>query len=126
MNRWEGIGRIVRDAEITFLKGSGQAKCNFTLAINKKYNDKEYTSFIPCTLWGERAEKLCEYLEQGKLMFISGALNINSVYDEELDVYKNYTNIDVIELEFLSSNNAGANESNKGKGKAKGKGRGKK
>lgn len=124
MNRWEGIGRIVRDAEITFLKGSGQAKCNFTLAINKKYNDKEQTTYIPCTLWGERAEKLCEYLEQGKLMFISGELNINSVYIDETDEYRNYTNIDVSQLEFLSSSNAGDKKTNKGK--ARGRGRGKK
>ena len=112
MNRWQGIGRIVRDATITFLEGSGTAKTTFTLACNKKYGDREDTVFVPCVLWGERAEKLTDYLEQGKLLYIDGELSLRSIEDNEGN-YRNYTNINVSTLEFLSSsNNSNSNKNN--------------
>lgn len=50
----------------------GQAVMNFTIGINE-YKDK--TLWMKVTMWGEKAEKLVEYLEKGRGVLLEGRLD---------------------------------------------------
>jgi len=99
--------------EVRYLQ-SGTACGNFTLAVDRpKYKDREkQTDFIDCTMWGDRAEKMLQYLVKGKPVCVVGALNIRSYEDKE-GVKRKATSINVGELRFLPDSK-GSNGGNSG------------
>lgn len=70
MNTYNATGNVVADAEyITFASGSGAAK--FRLAVSSGFGDKKKTVFWKCTMFGERGQKMCEYITKGKKIGIT-------------------------------------------------------
>lgn len=71
MNQVVIVGRLVRDAELRYIQGSGTAALGFTVAVDRDYKKKDgtkETDFINMQMMGPRAEKLAEYLTKGKLI----------------------------------------------------------
>lgn len=108
-------GRLVRDMEVRTLQ-SGTALGNFTIACDRpKYGDKEkQTDFIDCTLWGDRANKLANYLVKGKPVCVVGALNVRNYEDKDGNKRK-AVSINVNELRFLPDGKGNGNGGNKQK-----------
>ena len=91
------IGRLTRDPELKFLQ-SGKAVCKFTLAVDKPFGDKE-ADFIPITVWGKIAEACGNNLNKGRLVAVSGRLQIRTY---EKDGQKRYiTEVVAGEVKFL-------------------------
>jgi single-strand DNA-binding protein len=72
-------GRLTADCEVNYVS-TGTAKGTFTLAVDRpKFGDREkVTDFIPCVLWGKRAEALGQYLVKGKPIAVTGAMQIDT------------------------------------------------
>ena len=102
MNKILLTGRLVKDAEMSFLPGTGMPKVTFTLAIDRAYqkdkNNKK-VDFIPCEQIGKHVEKLAQYLTKGKMIGIEGELNIDQF--EKDGQKKSFTKVKVDRLEFL-------------------------
>jgi single-strand DNA-binding protein len=100
-------GRLVRDMEVRYLQ-SGTAVGNFTLACDRpKYKDREKeTDFIDCTMWGDRAEKVSQYLTKGKPICVIGALNIRN-YEDQQGIKRKAATINVDKLQFLPDGKSG-------------------
>ncbi|KDR25935.1 single-stranded DNA-binding protein [Caballeronia zhejiangensis] len=63
-----GLARLGRDAEVRYLQ-DGTPVANLALAFNygrKDADGKRPTQWLDAALWGERAEKLSEYLLKGQ------------------------------------------------------------
>lgn len=71
------IGNLTRDPDLRYTP-SGTAVCNFGLAINHKYKDKEETTFVDLEAWQKSAETLAEYARKGDPIFIEGRLKLDS------------------------------------------------
>lgn len=103
-------GRIVRDAELSFIPNTGTPKLNYTLAVEREYqkdkNNKK-VDFINCEAIGKHCEKLCQYVTKGKLVLVEGELNIDQ-YEKEGEK-RSFTKVKVNKLEFMS----GTNQDNK-------------
>ena len=69
-------GRLTRDAELKFV--GEQAVLEFGLASNRKYKDKEKTTFVDVSLWGKMGESLAPYLTKGKHVVVGGRLQLDS------------------------------------------------
>ncbi|KHD34038.1 single-stranded DNA-binding protein, partial [Clostridium acetobutylicum] len=69
MNKVILIGRIVRDPELKYIKNSGTATCNFTLAVDRRFKKEgqQEADFIPVVVWGKQAESTANYMSKGKL-----------------------------------------------------------
>lgn len=80
LNKWVGIGRLVRDCELKYLS-SGTPVCQFSIAVGKriKKNDEwvEDVSFLDVVLWGKAGESLNQYLVKGKQVAVDGELHQN-------------------------------------------------
>jgi single-strand DNA-binding protein len=76
-NRVTFLGNLTRTPELKYAK-SGTAICEFGLAMNDKYGDKETTCFIDVTCFGRQAETASEYLEKGRQALIEGRLTFES------------------------------------------------
>ena len=106
MNNLVIVGRIVKDAELTYIaNANGLAKLTFTVAVDRSYqkdkNNKK-TDFIPCTIIGLRAEKLAPHATKGKQVAIQGELHIENV--KKNDNWKTYVDVNVNIFEFLGGN----------------------
>ena len=105
MNNISIVGRIVKEPELTFLKGSGTTKLTFTVAIDRNYQkDKENkkTDFIPCEILGKRAESLSNYITKGQLVSVTGELHIEH-YQKDSQ-WKTSVTVQVNEFGFLGGN----------------------
>ena len=96
-------GRLTRDAELSFLPGTGTPKVTFTLAVDRNYNkdkNNKKTDFIPMEMIGRHTEKLSQYLTKGKMVLTIGELNIDQ-YEKD-GQKKSFTKVKVDRLEFIS------------------------
>lgn len=71
------IGNLTRDPELQYLP-SGTALCKFDIAINRRFKDKDETTFLSIETWGKTAEFCKEYLAKGRSVFIDGRIKIDS------------------------------------------------
>lgn len=86
-------GNIGKDAEV---KSFGEnTVTNFSIASNRKYKDKEETTWLNCQKWN--AGKLAEYLKKGTKIAVSGELSIREHEG------KYYTVLTVFDVEFMGS-----------------------
>lgn len=81
LNRVILIGRLTRDPELKYTP-SGVAVCNFTLAVNRKFN-RDDTDFIDIVVWRGLAENCANYLNKGRLAAVEGRLQIRSYETQE-------------------------------------------
>ena len=102
MNKVNQIGRVTRDLELK--EFGGTACCKFSIAVDRKFkkDGQPKVDFPNCIAWGKVAELICEYMQKGSKIGISGRLQTGS-YDNA-DGKKVYTtDIVVEEITFLDN-----------------------
>ncbi len=92
MNQVALVGRITRDP--SFVGTGSTPRCNFSVAVDRPYiKDKEkVTDFFDCVAWGKTAEFVGKYLEKGRLVAVTGRIEINVVSAMD-GSQKKFTNI---------------------------------
>lgn len=75
MNTATFAGHLGRDAELRATP-SGKQVLNFSLAVNIGRGGEKKTLWVGCALWGERGEKLAQYLVKGKVIAVSGEIDL--------------------------------------------------
>jgi len=81
------IGRLGTDPELRYFD-SGKALCNFSLATNRSWKDRngesqERTDWHRIVTWSRLAENCSKYLEKGRKVFVEGRLETRNWEDEE-------------------------------------------
>lgn len=87
-NRFELIGRIVKDHELKTLK-SGDSVLNFSLAQNHTWKDKngekqEKAEYFDITAFGKVAEIIAKFTWKGNRIAVSGIMENNN-FEKEKD-----------------------------------------
>ena len=101
MNKIIINGNLTSDIEV--IEGKNYTVGNFTIANNEGFGDNQKTTFVRCSLFGEkRVESLEKYLLKGCKVLLTGRLDITSKAEGKgkNKEYKNYTNIIIDELEI--------------------------
>ena len=107
LNRCEFIGNLGSDPEVRHTQ-SNQAVCNFRIACNEKWNDKdgnpqERTEWVRVVCWGKLAENCGKYLVKGRQVFVEGKMQTREWVDKEQN--KRWTTeIIAFGVQFLGSN----------------------
>lgn len=116
MNKWVGIGRLTKDAELKYTPGAGTPVSTFILAVDN-YNSKEKKNeadFIPIVLWGKVAESLAAYLTKGTQVAVIGRISVRSY--EAKDGTKRYVTEVIADtfngVKLLGGNKSGDSSSN--------------
>lgn len=81
------VGRLGRDPETRYTS-AGQAVCNFTLATDETYRDRngerqKRTEWHRIVVWGKQAEIAQQYLRKGSLIFVEGRIQTRQWDDRE-------------------------------------------
>ena len=108
MNKWCGLGRLVRDPE-TKITDAGLSITKFTLAIDRGYvkqGEERQADFIPIISFGKSAEFAAKYYVKGLLVAVVGRIQTRSW--DDIDGKKHYaTEIVAEELHFAESKKGG-------------------
>ena len=73
------IGTLGNDPEMRYMQ-NGQAVTNFSLAVNRKWTNKqtgerqEEVTWYRVSVWGRQAEAVHEYLGKGRQVMVEGRL----------------------------------------------------
>ena len=109
MNKVILIGRLTADPELRQTQ-SGVASCRFTVAVNRKFADKNtgerQADFITCVAWRQTAEFVSRYFSKGKMIAVEGELRNNNYQDRNHpDVTHYNTEVLVDNVEFTGGKN---------------------
>lgn len=108
INRVVVSGNLIRDPEVRYT-AYGMAVMSLGLAINdrKKNNQtgewEDYTNFVDCTMFGDRAAKIAQYMSKGSKVTIEGKLHYSSW--EKDGQKRSKIEILIDDIEFMSKNN---------------------
>ena len=98
-------GNLSRDPEVRQTQ-SGVIVMSFTVAVNERVkrgdNWEDSPSFIDCTMFGTRAEKLAQYLAKGKKVAIEGKLR-QSTWQTQDGSKRSKIEVIVDDVEFMST-----------------------
>ncbi len=105
LNSVKLIGRVGADADIkSFESGSKKARVNLATNSRQKNVKGEYeeiTHWHTLIFWNKQAELIEKFVKKGDKLAIEGELTYNEYVTKE-GVKKQYTEIRVREMEFLS------------------------
>ncbi len=71
MNVCTFSGRLGRDSEVKYIP-SGTAVLEFSLAVDTGFGDKKSSFWLKCAMFGDRGQKLSQYLLKGQQVIVSG------------------------------------------------------
>lgn len=100
LNRCEFIGRLGRDPESRF-SPDGMQIVSFSIAVGRKYKDKEETEWVSIVAFGKLAEICAEYLSKGKQIYIAGRMNTQKYQDKETGQDRYSTRIVADQMQML-------------------------
>lgn len=116
MNKVILTGRLTADPELKQTQ-SGVANCKFTVAVDRRFADKEsgerQADFITCIAWRKTAEFVARYFNKGKMIAVEGNLRTGSYQDKTHEDVKHFTtDVYVDNVEFCGSNNESGGSTN--------------
>lgn len=77
MDAWTFHGHLGRDAELRTTK-SGVPVVNFSVACKRGWGDKEKTVWVECAWFGQRAEKVVQWLTKGSHLLVTGEPDVSA------------------------------------------------
>ena len=111
MNKMCIIGNLTKDPEVRSTQ-SGVSVCSFTVAVNRRkkgQNGEELPPmFYRATVWRTLAEICGKFLKKGSKVYVEGDLSV-STYQGNDGNTRFSLDIDVKDIEFLSSNQQSQN-----------------
>ncbi|HHY09390.1 MAG TPA: single-stranded DNA-binding protein [Firmicutes bacterium] len=96
------IGRLVADPQLRYTQ-TGIAVTNFTLAVNRSFvsqSGEREADFIDIVVWRKLAETCANYLNKGRLVAVSGRLQIRS-YEDQNGIRRKAAEVVADEVRFL-------------------------
>lgn len=86
MNNLTIVGRLTKDAELSYMKGNGVPVLKFYVAVERKFqkdrNNKK-VDFIPCEAIGKHVEGLAKHMQKGILASFQGEIHFEPYQDKQ-------------------------------------------
>ena len=103
------LGNLGCDPQVNFTK-TGSAVCNFRIATNEQWTDKEghkqeRVTWHRIVAWAKLGERCGEYLSKGRQVYVTGKLQ-NKKYTDQNGVLHYTTGIVANDVKFLGGKHA--------------------
>jgi single-strand DNA-binding protein len=92
-------GTLTRDPELRQTAG-GTAVCEFVVAVNAKYKDRETATFVGCVAWGKTGEIVNRYFTKGSRIVAFGKLTQDE-WTDNAGQKKSKTKVTATEIDFV-------------------------
>lgn len=115
MNKVVLIGRLTKDPELKYTPGNGTAVTTLTLAVDRRFSKdgQREADFIPVVIWGKIAETTAQYVTKGKLLGVSGRIQVRN-YDAKDGTKRYVTEVIADEVKFLEWGDRNGNQRSSG------------
>jgi len=93
------VGRLVADPELRQTQ-DGTPVCSFRIAVDRprgRSGGEKQTDFFGVSIWRQRGERAAEFLQKGRLVLISGRVQVREYTDKENN---RRTAVDVVADDF--------------------------
>lgn len=113
MNKVMLIGNAGKEPEMTYTP-SGSAVTKFSLAVSRRWNDKqsgerkEETTWFNLVAWDRLAETCSQYVHKGSKIFVEGRF-VSREYTDKDGVQRRVFDVVLTEMELLDPKGAGQN-----------------
>ena len=81
LNKIQIIGNLGRDPEMRYTP-QGNNVTSFSVAVTRRWDDKEETTWFNVSAWGRLAEICNQYLTKGKQVYIEGRIHPQQTYTD--------------------------------------------
>lgn len=105
MNIFTGIGRLGRDAEVRHTS-AGKPVTTFSVAIEDGFGEHKTTTWMDCSMFGERGEKVAGYIRKGDRIGVTGSIRLDT-YTTRDGVEKSKVALRVADITLLGSKSDG-------------------
>jgi single-strand DNA-binding protein len=105
VNNWTIAGRVGSDADVRYT-GNGQAVANFSVAVDQgktSSGEKRAPLWVKVAIWGERAEKLAQYIRKGIAVTVSGRAGVEKPWKNRDGEHVAGITLDMNQITFQSS-----------------------
>jgi len=103
VNNFSAVGRIGRDAVTRFTQG-GKAVTGWALAVDKGFGDNKQTVWLDCSWWGERGQKVADFIKKGDRLAVVGEIGTREHEG------KTYVTLDIREVTLLGEKKEGTTQ----------------
>jgi single-strand DNA-binding protein len=113
LNKVMLIGNAGRDAEMRYT-ANGTAQAKFSLAVNWRRRAQsgdweEQTEWFNIVMFGDRAERMSQYVTKGKSLYIEGRLQTRT-WDDDQGVRHYLTEVIANDVRFLDRRESGGGD----------------
>lgn len=108
MNKCILIGNLTRDPEHT-TTANGISVCRFSIAVNRNYTSssgEREVDFINIVTWRGLADNCGKYLQKGRKVCVSGAIQTRN-YEDKDGIKRYSTEVVADDVEFLTPKDEG-------------------
>jgi single-strand DNA-binding protein len=81
-NRCQFVGNIGKPAEMKYTS-NGKPLTSFSIAVQNGWGDNKTTDWWDVKMWGERGEKIVQYLDKGTTVLVEGRLEKRQWSDDQ-------------------------------------------
>lgn len=82
MNQLNFVGNIGNDAETRYT-ADGKAITSWSVALKSGFGKSEKTSWVRCSMFGDRGSKIAIYLTKGSQVAVSGEVSLNEYTNKQ-------------------------------------------
>lgn len=100
------IGNLGKDADLRF-SAQGKPVLAFSVAVQVGYGDKAHTDWWDVKMFGERGEKVAQYLTKGTNVFVEGRIE-KRTWQSDDGVKHNAVDLIASDVVLLGSRQGGA------------------
>ena len=100
MSNFKELVRLGKDAVVRRTQG-GKAVTGFSAAFDNGFGERKQTVWLDCRLWGERGEKLAQYLTKGAQIVVDGDIGTREHEG------KTYLTLDVRDVKLCGGGKSG-------------------
>lgn len=108
INRVILTGNLTADAVLRETNTNGTPVLNFSIAVNDRRKNQQtgewesHPNYVPCVLFGGRAESLAKYLTVGRKVTLEGKLRWNEWTDKNGNKRQSHS-VTIDEIEFMNA-----------------------
>jgi single-strand DNA-binding protein len=75
MNVLNVIGNVGKDSDLRATP-NGKMVLNFSVAMESGWGDRKQTTWVNCSMWGDRGQKLQQYIVKGQKVGVTGECSL--------------------------------------------------
>lgn len=107
MSNFKELVRVGKDDAIVRFTQAGKAVTGWSAAFDSGWGENKQTVWLDCSYWGERGQKVAEYITKGSQLVVEGNIGTRVHND------KTYITLDVTEVKLVGGKPTGEQKTSK-------------